>query len=263
MELILLPNLLDHSLDPLMGLPAETIETVQKLDGLITETEKIGRHYLIKIRPDTFRDVTIHQINDQSDGEDIDDVLERIQDGQTWGYVSDCGLPCIADPGSQLIRRARSKQIDIKAQSGPSSVFLALMLSGLSGLGFTFHGYLPRKFEELKPFLCKLEADARTTSHTQIFIETPYRTQKTLSTMLACLSPDTVLSLAYNLSLPEQGIITQTVAKWKQKPLPDIGKVPAVFLFSSPKIPNQRKNRHARKQKQPYVFHHRRRCSDS
>lgn len=260
MELILLPNLLDNSLDPIMGLPAETIETVKKLDGLITETEKIGRHYLIKIRPETFRDVSIHQLNEHSNKEEVDEVLAFIEEGQTWGYVSDCGLPCIADPGSQLIRRARARNIAIQAQSGPSSIILALMLSGLSGLGFTFHGYLPRKFEEFKSRLTKLEGDARSSGHTQIFIETPYRTTKTLATLLTCLSSDTVLSICYDLSLPTQGTITQTVAKWKTKPLPNLGKVPAVFLFSAPRVQVKRHLHPQKKQKPPYVFHHRRRA---
>ena len=59
------------------------------------------------------------------------------------GLVSDAGCPGIADPGSEIIRKAFPMKIRVKPLAGPSSILLAMMSSGLNGQNFAFNGYIP------------------------------------------------------------------------------------------------------------------------
>ena len=84
---------------------------------------------------------------------------------------------------------------------------------------------LPRRREELKPFLKRLPLN-----HTHVCIEAPYRTDALLKNLIAHLPNAALLSVAWDLTLPTQGVCTQKVFTWK-KNIPILGKVPAVFLF--------------------------------
>ena len=75
------------------------------------------------------------------------------------GYLAEAGCPAVADPGAELIRLAHKENIEVIPLSGPSSVILALMASGLNGQSFSFNGYLPKernarmkKIKELEHF---------------------------------------------------------------------------------------------------------------
>ena len=73
------------------------------------------------------------------------------------GLISDCGIPCLADPGADLVLMARQSGVAVEAFSGPSSILLALVLSGLGGQHFTFHGYLPKEEPQLIQELKRIE----------------------------------------------------------------------------------------------------------
>ncbi len=60
-------------------------------------------------------------------------------------FLSEAGLPGVADPGAQIVAVAHQKGIRVVPLTGPSSILLSLMASGLNGQAFTFHGYLPVK----------------------------------------------------------------------------------------------------------------------
>ena len=145
--LYLIPNLLGKEALVAASLPATIHEIMPKLDGLIAESSTKGRAFLQKFklkRPPNHIPIAVW-------GEEIDFLLEPLLEGETWGFVSDCGLPCLADPGSTLVKRAHQRKIPVEALVGPSSIYLALMLSGLPGQQFFFHGYLakePQKREE-------------------------------------------------------------------------------------------------------------------
>jgi len=77
--------------------------------------------------------------------------------------------------------------------SGPSSILLALSASGLDGQRFAFHGYLPIAENRARFTLKECERQSRKLKQTQIFIETPYRNDRTLATMLRALAPATLV----------------------------------------------------------------------
>ena len=137
--LLLLPNVLSEEESTFCHLALDLGKKIGSLDGLIAESEKGGRRYLKRFTfPEgrTFRDVPIRLLNEHTESKQLNELLDPILKGETWGIVSDAGLPCIADPGALLVSLARKKGVNIEAISGPSSVFLALMLSGLSAQKF-------------------------------------------------------------------------------------------------------------------------------
>lgn len=232
--LVLLPNLLDESLSHEGFLPGNINETVSGLDGLIAESEKGGRKFLMRFtfsEEKSFRDVPIHLLNEHSDKEDVDELVKIISEGGRWGLISDCGLPCIADPGAQLVARMQLNRAEIEVVPGPSSIIMALMLSGISSQSFSFNGYLPKKPEQIKPAILQHQKNSAFGKQTQIYIEAPYRSKKTLQYLISYLAPDTELCVAWNLTLKNQGVLTKTVGQWKGTALPDLNKTPAVFLF--------------------------------
>jgi 16S rRNA (cytidine1402-2'-O)-methyltransferase len=223
MTLILLPNTLGEEM-PEGLMPPALAEATARLDGLIAESDRAGRRFLSRYptkRP--AREIPIALFDDPPEF-----LLEPVMAGETWGVISDAGLPCLADPGSRLVRRARERGLAIEAVPGPSAILLALMLSGLSGQHFNFIGYLKREREEHIRQLEKAEG-------TQLFIEAPYRNQYTLEALVETLSADTLLSIACDLTLPTELVITKPVVMWRSSPLPDIHKRPTVFLIASGK----------------------------
>ena len=234
-KLVLLPNVLDETLSHEQFLPVSVAEKVQDLDVLIAESEKGGRKFLMRFEyPEgkTFRDIDIRLLNEHSDEEDVKELVQDLSKGGSWGLISDCGLPCIADPGAQLIAKL-GKGVHVEVVPGPSSIIMALMLSGIQSQSFAFNGYLPRKPEHVKPEVIRLQMQSESLKQTQICIEAPYRSKKMLQSLISYLSPDTTLSIAWNITMPNQGVMTKTIAEWRSASLPDLNKAPTVFIFKA------------------------------
>ena len=224
--LYLLPNLLDETLEHDPFLPHSVGEVVSSLDGMIAESERGARRYMKRFT-EKFREIPIRLLNEHS--QEIDSLIGPLQKGEKWGLISDAGLPVLADPGARLIRRLHTLNIPIETLPGPSSIVYALQLSGLPAQNFTFHGYPPKDEKALKEKLRTLPKD-----HTHLFIEAPYRTDKFLKNLVDGLQGETDLSVSWNLTLPSQGVKTQTISQWK-KAVPSLGKVPAVFVIRGKK----------------------------
>lgn len=231
--LLLLPNVLGECPHHQVFLPASVDRAVESIDGLIAESEKGGRRFLTRFQTKKLaHNIPIALLNEHTPEQDLDFLLEPIVKGERWGLVSDAGLPCLADPGSNLVALARKKGILVQAFVGPSSIVLALMESGFSGQHFTFHGYRAREQDVLKKQLQLLEKDSKQ-GYTQIFIETPYRNAKTLQTVIETLEDQTLFCAAWDLTLPSKGIVSQPIALWKKSPLPNLEKKNAIFLIAS------------------------------
>ncbi len=229
MTLYLLPNVLGQVKDHRLFLPESVTEAMASIDGLIAESEGEGRRYLkrfaLKKKP---HEMPIALLTSKK--QELNFLLEPLLKGETWGVVSDCGLPCLADPGAALVRRARALHIPVHAFAGPSSITHALMLSGLSGQAFTFHGYSPKE-PEARAFTLRSWESVRGMTH--IFIEAPYRNQHTLAACIRELHDSTLLCVATELTMPDQYIYTQSISAWRSTQLPDIAKRPTIFLFST------------------------------
>lgn len=230
--LLLFPNLLGDHRHHEVFLPASVDKAVATIDGLICESEKAGRRFLSRFpTKKTALEIPINIYNEHTSDEDIDFILEPIRAGERLGLISDGGMPCIADPGSKLVKRARQSGIVVQAFVGPSSILLALMQSGLPGQRFAFNGYL--KADEIGRIkdIKRLETVSKTEKSTQIFIEAPYRNVHLMQGLLNTLKDDTWLCVAWELTMPDQGIMCEPVERWKKMPLPNIDKKPAIFIL--------------------------------
>ena len=216
------------------------IEAVSKLDGLIAESDKSARHFLSYFREhlkvDAHR-MPLALFHKKVPKGDISFLLEPISDGQVWGYVTDSGLPCVADPGHLLVRYARKHALKVDVQMGPVSILWALMLSGFPGNRFMFHGYLAKEPRARKKEIEGHMRLAKELSSVQIFIEAPYRNEALLETMLETLPDTAILAMVFSLMLPEERALVMPVSLWKKKlsqkdiELSGIRKEPAVMLF--------------------------------
>jgi 16S rRNA (cytidine1402-2'-O)-methyltransferase len=224
--LYLLPNLLGETADYALLLPRGVDLVVAELDGIIAESAKAARAYLkhFKLKK-PLQEMPVLLLNEHT--KESDGLLDGAKMGEVWGYVSDAGLPALADPGAELVRLARKLDIPVRTLPGPSSIIMALQLSGFSGQQFTFHGYLAREQEVRKKELLRMQEDA----YTHIFIETPYRSHTMLQELISSLKPETKLSVSWDLTLPMEGSKTGSVKWWRGETLPDLQKKPAVFLI--------------------------------
>jgi 16S rRNA (cytidine1402-2'-O)-methyltransferase len=231
MPLYILPNVFSDEQSPKGLLPEGLSEIIASLNGLIAESERTGRRYLLKMLPksDFARSLPIVLLNEHSLSEVVRDLSRKIIEGETWGLISDAGLPILADPGSTLVAALRGKGYDrIIAVPGPSSIILALLLSGFNGQKYTFNGYPPKEKAERLTVLRSIE---KGDVPTHIFIETPYRNQAFFQDCLEALSGGTKLCLATALTLPTQQLQVYSVDAWK-KSNTVVPKEPTVFLIS-------------------------------
>lgn len=235
MTLFLLPNVFDDAQSPVGLLPAGIDSILLSLNGLVAESERTGRRYLLKLLPKSefARSLPIMLLNEHSTADSYEEIAALIMGGQRWGLISDAGMPGIADPGSHLVRMLRMKGFSqIRAIPGPSSILLGLVLSGLGGQKFCFQGYLPQASEERRRVLKALERESERTQATQICIETPYRNSSFFADCLAVFSDTTLLCIACHLTFEDEMVETKSIKEWKLHP-PKIRKEPTVFLFGA------------------------------
>lgn len=176
------------------------------------------------------QDLEFHELNEHTTPEEVEALMKLFDDGRDVGLITEAGLPAVADPGAQLVRLCHRHGVEVVPMSGPSSLMLALMASGLNGQSFAFLGYLPAKTEERRQALRSIEKHSSTARQTKIFIETPYRNDSLLADILSVCRADTEVCIAANITMPDAFIRTKTAREWK-KSVPTIGKRPCVFLI--------------------------------
>jgi 16S rRNA (cytidine1402-2'-O)-methyltransferase len=213
-------------------IPAYVVEILNRLDHFIVEDLRTARRYLKKAGvTKAIDDLSFYLMNEHTEDQDLEEPLALLARGEDAGLLSEAGVPAVADPGSGLVALAHPLGIRVVPLSGPSSIIMALMASGMNGQSFRFHGYLPVKKPLRLGSLRKIEKIAMETGETQIFMETPYRNMSLLEDIIGSCRDNTLLCIAADISLASEMVKTKTVREWKGK-LPDIHKRPAVFLLS-------------------------------
>lgn len=227
-RLILIPSALSqHS--PKAHLSSIAIDEVYNLKYFIAERAKTARHFLKSIGfPTALSEVEVVELNKHG-ADDYQALLNACLNGHDIGLMSEAGAPGVADPGAGVVFAAHKNGIKVVPLVGPSSILLALMASGMNGQKFTFHGYLPRDTRELTQALKALEHQSRVENMTQIFIETPYRNEKMKAALFSTLQPSTLVSIAADITSPDENIRTLQVKDWRKIQF-NIDKKPAVFM---------------------------------
>lgn len=211
-------------------LPKYILPAVEGCGALFVENERTSRRFLKllsrEIVIDNFRWHNIREINDGV----VQNFRDELKKGSKIGIMSEAGCPGIADPGQQLIGLAQQAGAVVKPLVGPSSILLALMGSGMNGQEFCFHGYLPIDQQQRGKTIKALEAESKQKNRTQIFIETPYRNNQLLESLLKNCNSSTQICIAVDLTADAESIKTRTVQQW-QKSIPELHKRPAIFLL--------------------------------
>ena len=206
---------------------------IHHITNFIVENEKVARASLKALNLKTkIQDVKLILHNKKNTLENIDQYFLPILNGEDIGLLSDSGNPCIADPGSIVVKRAHELNIRVNPLIGPSSVLLGLIASGFNGQKFKFHGYIPIKEGERNKFIKDIEKSIKTEQETQIFIETPYRNNQLLVELIKRLNDDIKLCLAINLTSDNEKIISETICKWRKRKIPDLNKQLCIFLVN-------------------------------
>lgn len=232
----LIPSLLDET--GIQAIHPFITEAVKNCSVFFVENERTTRRFLKQawkkylpaedIIIDNYEWFAIHK----AEADVQDQFRQKIKEGKNIGIISEAGCPGVADPGQLLVHVAQEMNVTIKPLVGPSSILLALMASGMNGQQFQFLGYLPIDTHERIKKIKELEAESHHKNCTQIFIETPYRNNQLLETLLKTCKPTTLLCIAANITGDTEWIKTKTIAAW-QKQTTDLHKKPVIFLVFS------------------------------
>ena len=229
-RLFLIPSPLGDN-DPAEVIPAGVLSMLPSISTYVVEAVRTARRYLSAAGlKGHVQDIEFHELNEHTTPEEVEALMKLFDDGRDVGLITEAGLPAVADPGAQLVRLCHRHGVEVVPMSGPSSLMLALMASGLNGQSFAFLGYLPAKTEERRQALRSIEKHSSTARQTKIFIETPYRNDSLLADILSVCRADTEVCIAANITMPDAFIRTRTAGEWK-KAVPTIGKRPCVFLI--------------------------------
>lgn len=229
-KLYLIPNSIgNNNLDVFIA--PEAIKIIKRLEFFITENIKSAEKFLklVKINK-PLADLTLYLLNEQTKISELNSFLEQTIYGNDIGLISEAGLPCIADPGAEIVKLAHQKNIKVIPLAGASSVLLGLISSGLNGQAFTFNGYLPINKNARCKMLKELEKIIFKTNYTQIFIEAPHRNDILFKDILQTCSEQLYLTIAKEITSENEYIYTQKISQWKKSNLV-LGKVPVIFLL--------------------------------
>jgi 16S rRNA (cytidine1402-2'-O)-methyltransferase len=224
----LIPTILSE--DGLSAIPDYVTDAIKRCTVFFVENERTARRFFKLLWKEmVIDDYEWHAIH-KAEEEVLAVFKQRIKEGKTIGIISEAGCPGIADPGQILIEAAQQLNATIKPLVGPSSILLALMGSGMNGQQFQFVGYLPIDNQEKFRTLKELEAESKKKNCTQIFIETPYRNNQLIETILKTCQPSTRLCIAAELTSPKEYIKTKTIAEWRKEKT-DFHKKPVIFCL--------------------------------
>lgn len=229
-KLYLIPCTLGETA-PLEVLPLLVKKAVEEIDHYIVEHEKNARAFIKSIVPRKSQpDLHFSLINKYTEEIDIPNMLNPCLNGIDMGVISDAGCPGIADPGAAIVEQAHLKGIKVVPLVGPSSILMAMMASGFNGQNFAFNGYLPIDKQDRKKEIKRLERLSEEQDQSQLFIETPYRNNPFLESLINTLHPQTKLCVACDITLSTEYIKTYTAKEWKKIKV-DLSKRPTLFII--------------------------------
>ena len=180
------------------------VETLRAVDFVCAEDTRVTAKLLNYL--DIKKPLVSHHEHNQKPS--CAAISERILSGEDCALVTDAGMPCISDPGEELVRYCAEKGIEIAVVPGPSAVISALAVSGLETSRFSFQGFLSvnrrSRFEQLE--------NASKIPDTLIFYEAPHKLIGTLGDMLKYLG-DRKISLCRELTKIHEQVLRTTISQ--------------------------------------------------
>lgn len=225
----LIPSFLSE--ESIETIPVYIIDAIKNCTVIFAENERTARRFLKSICKEIIIDdyewFTIHKV----ETEQLAIFKQKIKEEKNIAIISEAGCPGIADPGQILVQAAQQLNVTVKPLVGPSSILLALMASGMNGQQFQFVGYLPIDIQPRLLKLKELEEESARKKCTQIFIETPYRNNQMLETILKTCKPSTQLCIAAEITSKNEFIKTRSIAEWKNEKI-NLHKKPVIFCLN-------------------------------
>ena len=229
-KLLVIPTVISDR-PPEDVLPGRFDEVINQPRYFIVENVRTARRFLKKAGiSKAIDDLTFYEIDKHAGEKQFPGFLKPAMAGEVVGLLSEAGQPCIADPGSTIVRLAHERDIIVRPVTGPSSIFLALAASGLNGQNFAFNGYLPIERGARVKKIRELEKRVLKENQTQIFMEAPYRNNKLVEDVLNACNPSVYFSIASDITGENEQIKTCKIAEWKNK-CPNLHKIPAIFMI--------------------------------
>lgn len=223
----LIPSLLDD--EAIETIPSYVIDAVKGCQVFFVESERTARRFLKKMsREIVIDDYEWFVVSDASGASDT--FTEKVTEGKHIGIISEAGCPGVADPGQELVAIAHKMDVKVKPFVGPNSILLALMASGMNGQRFQFVGYLPINESERVKVIRELESESQRKNCTQIFIETAYRNNQLIESVVKSCKPNTRFCIAADVTGANEWIKTKKIADWRREKI-DVHKRPAIFLL--------------------------------
>lgn len=214
-------------------LPEANRRVMDALDYFIVENVRSARRFLAKAgiaRP--IGELEFVELNEHTtSASDVEKMLKPLLEGRSAGVISEAGVPGVADPGADIVALAHRYGVRVVPLVGPSSILMVMMASGQNGQSFSFVGYLPVKEPDRSRAVRNLERRAQQEHQAQIFIEAPYRNRKLFEMLVATLSPKMRLTVAADITAPDELIKTLTVEQWRKAGVPNIEKRPTIFVL--------------------------------
>ncbi len=231
-KLYLIPSSLGSD-DLAEVIPARVFEVINQIDHYIVENIKSAAKFLkLAGLQKPLKELTFYVLTKDTRPDEYSSYLDEAMIGNDIGLLSEAGAPCIADPGAVIAAMAHEKNISVVPLSGPSSIIMALMASGLNGQNFAFNGYLPIDQKIRRDKLKELERKVKLDNQSQIFIEAPHRNDKLFDEILETCSPEMKLSISKNLTMADEDVRTETISGWRKNPL-KFGKNPVIFIIGN------------------------------
>jgi 16S rRNA (cytidine1402-2'-O)-methyltransferase len=172
------------------------LNTLNDVDFIICEDYKEGgkllSHYKIK------KELTT--LNEHNESEIVDEILLKINEGESAALISDCGTPLFSDPGHLLVDLCISQKIEIVPVLGANSLLPALIGSGFDFETFYYYGWLsPKKHLRRKQLL-----DMKRIKEVIVLMDTPYRLKRLLDDVVNLIGKSVPVVLAYNLTMTDE-----------------------------------------------------------
>ncbi|MCX7993711.1 MAG: 16S rRNA (cytidine(1402)-2'-O)-methyltransferase [Fimbriimonadales bacterium] len=197
----------------LKDITLRALETLQAVDLIAAEdtrhTKKLLQHYGIETPL-----ISFHQ---HSGSGRVEQIIRRLQGGESVALVTDAGTPGISDPGGALVEAAHQAGIRIIPIPGASAVTAILSVAGLPAHRFRFEGFPPRKESARRRFFENLQHEEAPI----VFYESPHRLLKTLQTAYEVMGDCTVVvgrELTKQFEEIFRGRLSEAVAHWQEKP---------------------------------------------
>ena len=231
--LYMIPCPISDQTDVYDVVPEANRRVMDSLDYFIVENIRSARRFLSKagisrkIDELEFVELNEHTVAGQA----VEAMVKPLLAGRSAGVISEAGVPGVADPGALVVEACHKHNIRVVPLVGPSSILLAMMASGLNGQSFAFNGYLPVKPPERSKAIKALERRVHAEQQSQIFIEAPYRNVKLMEQMLQVCAAESKLTVACDITSPEELIVTRSIAQWRKCGVPDIAKRPTIFII--------------------------------